>query len=505
MKRLFPLLFVLLSFWASAQAPEAIKYQTIVRADDGSPAVFMNMDFKVSILQGSATGNTIYAEEHTLETNGNGLATFRIGKGTVVNGDFSSISWGTDAHFIKLEVRQTGSGTFNLMGIEEFASVPYAFYAQTTAASEGMWQQNGNDIYFMNGNVGIKTNEPTEALTIGTDNRIQLSTVKNSLSYGAVMNLRWNSPDAKPGIHFQDAAGNSKIALSAYEYESYPSIQSRKFSIATTNLSGDLVERFNVPFGENEVDISITDANLKLIDGNTFQVGTAENSGLALYYSDVFIHGTKKMGIGDKDWEEQGTWGNAQLEIYRSNSNVELLIHDDAGTNEVGLHLRNGENDWKMSHNGDFNIIHESSNFFKITSDGDVGIDVDEPIAKLDVNGNINISSGFAYLVGGEGKGSYLPVNDDLSAGDVVGMNPSNGQLRKFKSGDVYMGIATSKAGFVSNYEKGREEDSEFALVVSKGQIEANLSQLQLEGRMVSTVDGESIGVLLANGKLYLK
>lgn len=505
MKRLFPFLLALLSLWASAQAPEGINYQTIVRAEDGSIIINQSMDFKVSILLGSTSGTAVYSEEHSVATNANGLASFRIGKGEVLTGSFSDISWGSDAHFVKLEARQTGTSTYNLMGIEEFASVPYAFYAETTAASEGMWQQNGNDIYFMDGNVGIKTDEPTEALTIGTNNRIQLSTVKNSLSYGAVMNLRWNSPDAKPGIHFQDAAGNSKIALSAYEYETYPSDQARKFSIATSNLSGDLVERFNVPFGENEVDISITDANLKLIDGNTFQVGTESNSGLALYYSDVFIHGTKKMGIGDKDWEEEGTWENAQLEIYRANSNVELLIHDDAGTNDIGLHLRNGENDWKMTHNGDFNIIHESSNFFKITGDGDVGIDVDEPIAKLDVNGNINVSSGFAYLVGGEGKGSYLPVNDDVTNGDVLGLNPSTGQLRKFESGDIYMGIASAKAGFVSNYEKGREEDSGFALVVSKGQIEANLTQLQVNGRMVSTVDGESIGVLLANGKLYLK
>jgi len=505
MKRLFPLLFVLSSFISMAQVPNAINYQTIVRADDGGPVQFTSMDFKVSILQGSELGEAVYIEEHTVYTNGGGLASYRIGKGTELEGEFSEIVWGSAAHFIKIESRQSGSGDYNLMGVEEFVSVPYAFYAENTAASENMWQQDGNDLYYLNGNVGIQTDEPSEALTLGNNSRIQVSTTKTSLSSGAVFNLRWNSPDAKPGIHFQDESGDSKIALSAYEYESYPSLESPKFSIATANGSGDLVERLMIPFGEDEVDISISDANLKLTDGNTFQVGTESNSGLALYYSDVFIHGTKKMGIGDKDWEEEGTYGNAQLEIYRSNSNVELLVHDDAGTNEVGLHLRNGENDWKMTHKGDFAISYEDTDFFKITSDGDVGIDVDEPIAKLDVNGNINVSSGFAYLVGGEGKGSYLPVNEDLKVGDVIGMNPESGLLRKFESGDIYMGITASKAGFVSNYERGREEDAKYALVVSKGQIKANLTQLQLEGRMVSTVDGESIGVLLANGKIYLK
>lgn len=505
MKRLLSCFLVLASLVVWAQAPNSIKYQTIVRADDGTAASFQAVDFKISILSGSATGTTVYSEEQFLSTNGNGLVSFNIGQGVVVNGSFDEIAWGSDSHFIKIEAKMNGSNNYNLMGIEEFTSVPYAFYAKNTANNSSAWQQNGDDIYYLNGNVGIKTDQPTEALTLGTDNRIQLSTVKNTLTYGAVMNFRWNAPDAKPGIHFQDADGNSKIALSAYDYFDYPSIQSRKFSIATSNLAGDLVERLNIPYGEDIVDISITNANLKLTDGNILQVGTEENDGLALYYGDVFIHGTKKMGIGDKDWETEGTYQNAQMEIYRSSTNVEFLIHDDAGTNQVGLHLRNGENDWKVIHDADFKINHEGSTFFKINTDGDVGIDVEEPIAKLDVNGNINVSSGFAYLVGGSGKAAFLPVTEMMVTGEMVGMNPNTGELRKFQDGDIFMGIVAEQAGFVENYEKGREKDSNFALIVSKGQIKANMSRLQLNGRLVATPDGQQIGVLLANGNVYLK
>ncbi|NOR87528.1 MAG: hypothetical protein GQ527_07965 [Bacteroidales bacterium] len=505
MKRLFSFILVLLSLWTFAQVPEAIKYQTIVRADNGIVMPFQPMDFKISILAGSATGTTVFREEHYVTSNGNGLVTFKIGLGTVTLGEFSSIDWGEASHYIKVEARENGTPSFHLMGIEEFASVPYAMFAKNTAASDVMWQQDGNNIYYMNGNVGIKTDNPTEALTIGTNNRIQLSTVKNSLVYGAVMKLRWTAADAKPGIHWQDNNGLTKVALSAYDYDTYPSIQSQKFSIATTNQAGDLIERFNVPYGANEVDVSITNSNLKLVDGNTFQLGTEDNSGLAKYYGNVYIHGTKKMGIGDKDWEAQGTWENAQMEIYRANSDVVLLIHDDAGTNDVGLHLRNGENDWKMLHNGDFNINHEGQTFFKITSDGDVGIDVDEPIAKLDVNGNINVSSGFGYLVGGSGKGAYLPVNGELIAGDIAGMNPVSGDIRKYENGDIFIGVVSNQAGFIENYSKDREKDASYALIVSKGQLEANMSQLDVQDRLVYTKDGQQIGVLLNNGKVYIK
>jgi hypothetical protein len=506
MKRLFTIVFVLIGFWVSAQAPEMINYQTIMRADDGTPLSETSMDVKISILEGSATGSTVYSEEHMgTSTNANGLLTLKIGLGALISGDFNTIDWGNGAHYIKIEARENGTPSYNLMGIEQFASVPYALFSKNTATSEFSWQHNGDNIYYMDGNVGIKTDNPTEALTLGTNNRIQLSTVKNSLSYGAVMNLRWTAADAKPGIHWQDNNGLSKVALSAYDYESYPNIEAKKFSIATTNTTGQLIERFNVPYGSNDVDVSITNSNLKLMNGNLLQVGTEESSGLASYYGDVFVHGTKKIGIGDKDWESQGTWDNAQLELYRANSNVELLIHDDAGTNQVGIHLRSGENDWKIVHDGNFNIIHEGANFFKITSDGDVGIDVDEPIAKLDVNGNINVSSGYGYLVGGSGKGAYLPTSEALVSGDIAGMNPNDGNIRKYQAGDVFMGIVNTQAGFIENYAKGREKDASFALIISKGQTEANMSQLQVQGRMVYTTDGQQIGVLLNNNKIYIK
>ena len=504
MKKLFSFILVFISVWALAQAPEAINYQTVVRGDDGIPRPFFPMDFKISILQGSSTGEVVYSEEHTVSTDANGMVSFKIGQGTINSGEFASISWGIATHFLKIEGRQNGTSTYNLMGVEEFASVPYALFAKNTAASDNMWQQLDGDIYYNSGNVGIQTDNPTEALTLGTNQRIQLSTVKNSLSTGALIKLRWNTNEAKPGIHWQDSDGNSRVALSAYDYKT-TGVRDPKFSIATTNLAGELVERFQIPWGEDEVDIQITDANLMLTDGNTFQIGSVENSGLASYYGNVYVHNSKKIGIGDKDWESQGTYGNVQMEIYRESSDVELLIHDDAGTNEVALHLRNGESDWKIIHDGDFNIKHEGSNFFKITNDGDVGIGVDEPIAKLDVNGNINVSSGFGYLVGGTGKGAYLSVSEELAVGDIAGMNVETGEIRKFQNGDVFIGVVSKNAGFVENYAKDRDKDNSYALIVSKGQLTADLSQLNIEGRIVYTTDGQQIGVLLNNNKIYIK
>ncbi len=147
MKKLFSFILIFISVWAFAQAPEAINYQTVVRADDGTPSPYFPMDFKISILQGSSTGTVVYSEEHATSADANGMVSFKIGQGTIVSGEFASISWGAATHFLKIEARQTDMPNYNLMGVEEFSSVPYALFAKNTAASDNMWQQLDDDIY----------------------------------------------------------------------------------------------------------------------------------------------------------------------------------------------------------------------------------------------------------------------------------------------------------------------------------------------------------------------
>jgi hypothetical protein len=77
---------------AKAQAPQSFNYQAVAR--DAAGAVISNqaVSFRISLLQGSITGTSVFAETHNVNTNQFGLVNFAIGSGTLLNGSFSTIN-----------------------------------------------------------------------------------------------------------------------------------------------------------------------------------------------------------------------------------------------------------------------------------------------------------------------------------------------------------------------------------------------------------------------------
>ncbi len=113
-----------------AQAPEMIKYQTVVRNSSGEVIKNQNVGFRISILQSGPDGVAVYTETHAGMTNDFGLVNLEIGSGAVDSGLFSEIEWGNDNYFIKIEFDGGNSGSFAEMGTSQLLSVPYAFYAK---------------------------------------------------------------------------------------------------------------------------------------------------------------------------------------------------------------------------------------------------------------------------------------------------------------------------------------------------------------------------------------
>jgi hypothetical protein len=86
---------------------------------------------QISILQGGATGTSVYVETQTPTTNANGLVSLEIGTGTLVSGDFTTIDWANDTYFIKTETDPTGGTTYTITGTSQLMSVPFALHAKT--------------------------------------------------------------------------------------------------------------------------------------------------------------------------------------------------------------------------------------------------------------------------------------------------------------------------------------------------------------------------------------
>lgn len=137
MKKSF-FLFLSFLFIASvfAQAPEKVSYQAVIR--DGSNALVSNstVGIRISILQGTIFGASVYVETHTATTNANGLATLEIGTGSVVVGNFTTIDWANGPYFLKTETDPAGGSAYSITGTTELISVPYAFYSNHSAESD---------------------------------------------------------------------------------------------------------------------------------------------------------------------------------------------------------------------------------------------------------------------------------------------------------------------------------------------------------------------------------
>jgi hypothetical protein len=134
-----------------AQAPQSFNYQAVAR--DASGAVLSNqaVSFRISLLQGSATGTNVYSETHPITTNQFGLVNFAIGGGTIVSGSFANINWAQGPYFAQVELDATGGSTYVIMNTTQLLSVPYAQYAEksgnpTLQAGSGITIQNDSII-----------------------------------------------------------------------------------------------------------------------------------------------------------------------------------------------------------------------------------------------------------------------------------------------------------------------------------------------------------------------
>ncbi|MCD4697998.1 MAG: tail fiber domain-containing protein [Bacteroidales bacterium] len=130
------LVMITIAITVLAQAPQAFKYQAVVRDNAGEIIANQSMSFRISIRTVSAGGAVVYKETHPVITNGFGLANLNIGKGTPVSGSFSTIDWGTATKFLEVELDPLGGSSYITMGTTQLISVPYALYSENTANTD---------------------------------------------------------------------------------------------------------------------------------------------------------------------------------------------------------------------------------------------------------------------------------------------------------------------------------------------------------------------------------
>ncbi|MGM0649798.1 MAG: FISUMP domain-containing protein [Bacteroidota bacterium] len=163
-KTTLSLIYVLLiSACMYAQAPQGIKYQSVIRNDQGHPITNQSIRLRLSILDNSDVGQILFEETHEVETNDFGLVNLTIGQGAG-SWDFTDIPWDNgNEKWLKIEIDSTGGYNYTDMGASQLFSVPYALYAENGGGSgSSVWSAGDNGIFYNAGNVGIGTDTPDD-------------------------------------------------------------------------------------------------------------------------------------------------------------------------------------------------------------------------------------------------------------------------------------------------------------------------------------------------------
>jgi len=204
--------FMLLAYTVIGQAPNAFKYQAIARTIGGGIIANQNIALRISLLQGSPTGSSVYCETHNVTSNGFGMMNLEIGNGLYVSGNFANIDWGSNSYYVKIEMDENGGTNYLPIGTSQLLSVPYALYSGNTGDTT-MWKKNSSSIFYNTGKVGIGTTNPTANLHVYSPNSSTLNNVLSEFSPILSSNTSNNFVS-----HYNQFNANSTYNFSGQQY-----------------------------------------------------------------------------------------------------------------------------------------------------------------------------------------------------------------------------------------------------------------------------------------------
>jgi hypothetical protein len=133
MKKLLTLLMLCTTLFSFAQVPEKISYQVVVKTVNNKIVANAQVGVRISILQTTTAGTTVYIETKNTLTNAKGFVTIEVGEGTVVSGDLTKLDWSADKYFIKTEIDPKGGNDYSIISPVQLLSLPHLIRKKTKA------------------------------------------------------------------------------------------------------------------------------------------------------------------------------------------------------------------------------------------------------------------------------------------------------------------------------------------------------------------------------------
>lgn len=179
MKRYILFTFILFVTGIFAQTPpQGFNYSSVIRGNNNQAIPNTYVSVRISILQHNPNGTIVYQEIHSDTTNQFGVLNLTIGGGSPTIGSFSGIAWGVGNHYMQTELDDQGGTNFEVMGVSQFLSVPYALYSgysngsldnDTSAINEIQTLSYSNDTLYLTDGGQVHINNPTNTSDLNND------------------------------------------------------------------------------------------------------------------------------------------------------------------------------------------------------------------------------------------------------------------------------------------------------------------------------------------------
>ena len=129
--------------------PQGFNYSSVIRADNNQAIPNTHVSVRLSIIFNNPEGSIVYQEVHSDTTNQFGVLNLTVGKGTPAIGDFSSIAWENGKHYLQTELDENAGSNFEIMGVAQFLSVPYALVSGNSMDSPTQLSELNNDVGYI--------------------------------------------------------------------------------------------------------------------------------------------------------------------------------------------------------------------------------------------------------------------------------------------------------------------------------------------------------------------
>ncbi|MBT5425289.1 MAG: hypothetical protein HOK84_03780 [Bacteroidetes bacterium] len=432
------------------QAPQAFRYQSVVRNAEGIPLSEKLVGVMISIYQ---DGTEVYTETHTKITNPFGIINLDIGKGSVSAGSFEGLEWGSGTFSVKVSIDPNGGSNYSIVGSSELLSVPYAFYAENSSKSD----KETDPVFQAHKAYGILDSGSGDVITM--DERDQIGENASLLN-------------GNPGVVSPELA---LIAGPGRDLGMFRYLSSQFIKMPATSEDGGIMYLNNLPFLHG---YGTNNTFLGNYAGN-FIMGAVGNTGLGAYSLTENLTGNNNTAVGLQTLQKNTAGsGNVALGHRSLQANTDGMDNTSVGAQSLSSNTTGSSNTviggqaLVSNQTGMQNTVLGYNSGFSSLGSGNVFIGYEAGFYetgsdKLYIDNSLTNSP----LIYGEFANRHLTINGTMN---VTGATAFNGELTfqkgvTMESWFIVHGYTVLNNKLKVTYDTESDDVGTGALVVSGG------------------------------------